>query len=117
MWPEKPTSFVLLPEDRSGIHFGLFHEQKLVSVVSLFVLENDLQFRKLATLPDVQGRGFGTALLHDVLQRAPSFGRPIIWCNARVLKQDFYRKFGLHAVGEPFERHEMTYVRMEKSLF
>ena len=36
LWPDKPREFVKVPEDESGIHFGLYFEGALVSVISLF---------------------------------------------------------------------------------
>jgi len=37
MWPDKPIEFVQLEEDNKGLHFGVFDQEKLVSIVSCFV--------------------------------------------------------------------------------
>lgn len=34
MWPNKPLDFVVLPIDEEGIHYGLFENKILVSVIS-----------------------------------------------------------------------------------
>ena len=70
MWPDKPMNFVKPPNDINGRHFGLFIEEKLISVVSIFKNDNEFQFRKLATLEEYQGKGFGTKLLNFIIRLA-----------------------------------------------
>ena len=49
MWPSKPIEFVVLPNDDEGLHFGLFDDEILISVISLFIESQGGQFRKFAT--------------------------------------------------------------------
>jgi len=40
MWPDKDFSYIQLKDDPLGIHYGLFEEGKLKSVVSIFIKGN-----------------------------------------------------------------------------
>jgi GNAT superfamily N-acetyltransferase len=114
MWPDKPIEFVQLAEDDLGIHYGLFDEDKLVAIVSCFDDNREMQFRKLATLTQMQGRGFASLLLDHILQRAKNNGTKRVWCNARVNKKAFYEKFGLIDTQITFFKSEQEYTIMEK---
>lgn len=60
MWPDEDFDYIKLKDDDAGIHFGLFKENMLISVVSLFVDKDEAQFRKFATLKSEQGKGYGS---------------------------------------------------------
>ncbi len=113
MWPDKPLEYVQLPNDDQGRHFGLFVEERLVSVISLFVEGTDAQFRKFATLVDCQGKGYGSFLLDQIFTLARQSGIHRIWCNARVEKTHFYSKFGMKETDHHFEKGGIAYVVME----
>ncbi|MED4018295.1 GNAT family N-acetyltransferase [Sutcliffiella cohnii] len=116
MWPDKPFEYIKLKADDAGIHFGLFNDTLLISVVSLFVTNEEAQFRKFATLLEEQGKGYGTALLKYVLKEAEAHGVKRLWCNARQNKADFYKKFGLDESSFTFIKGGKSYVIMEKYL-
>lgn len=116
MWPDKPFDYIKLDDDGRGNHFGLFIENRLISVISLFVENEEAQFRKFATLQEEQGKGYGSKLLESVLEEAKIQGVKRIWCNARKNKADFYKKFGLQETGGSFEKGGKSYVIMEKYL-
>ncbi|TXE06148.1 GNAT family N-acetyltransferase [Seonamhaeicola algicola] len=115
MWPNKPQAYVVLPNDNEGLHFGLFLNQTLVSVVSLFTEENTLQFRKFATLQAHQGKGYGSQLLTHVFEYANKKHYKKIWCNARKDKTTFYERFGLKETSETFVKGGITYVIMTRN--
>jgi len=115
MWPGKDISQVILTDDASGTHYGLFNEERLVSVISVFVSGEQLQFRKFATVAELQGNGFGTRLLEFVLTKARQDGLNAIWCNARTSKVSFYKKFGLEETGEPFTKDCVEYIKMSNN--
>lgn len=56
MWPDKSFEYIILEDDEDGLHFGLFNKEKLVSVISLFINGEEVQFRKFATLQQEQGK-------------------------------------------------------------
>ncbi|MEI6947207.1 GNAT family N-acetyltransferase [Paraflavisolibacter sp. H34] len=113
MWPGKPLEFVQLSDDASGVHYGLFAEGALVSVVSCFEKNRELQFRKLATLPHQQGNGYGSRLLQHVLDEARRKSIARVWCNARVNKKAFYEKFGLTDTHKRFSKEGIEFTIME----
>lgn len=114
MWPNEPLAYVKLPNDYAGIHYGLFLGDQLTSVVSLFVINQEAQFRKLATLVSEQGQGFGTELLSHLFKQVESLGVKRIWCNARIVKAPFYHRFGLKETVHSFVKNGQSYVIMEK---
>ena len=116
MWPDKPFAYVQLPDDDRGHHYGLFEDDQLVSVLSLFVDGPDSRFRKFATLPTHQRRGYGSRLLAHVLEAAAELGARRIWCSARVEAAPFYERFGMRESGGRFTHEGMPYVKMEMSL-
>lgn len=113
MWPHKNIDFVRVPEDEFGIHYGLFQEGELLSIVSVFITGEEAQFRKFATLVEAQGKGYGSKLLSYVIEELKKQGIKKIWCNARVTKKEFYKKFGLKETGKIFTKEEVDYEIME----
>ncbi|MCC9135083.1 GNAT family N-acetyltransferase [Pontibacter silvestris] len=116
MWPEKDTAYVKLEEDDTGLHYGLFLNDVLTSVVSLFVKGEEAQFRKFATLTAKQGQGCGSVLLKHVIAVASELTVKTLWCNARADKAGFYKRFGLQKTNKTFTKGGMAYVKMEKDL-
>jgi len=115
MWPNKPFDYVKLPNDKSGKHFGLRIDRKLVSIVSVFENDNKIQFRKLATIIEFQGNGYGTKLIQHIIELGAQQKCISIWCNARVEKTGFYLKFGFKETKNRFKKGGVDYVIMEKT--
>ena len=96
------------PETR---HFGAFCEGRLVGVATIlrapFPGQPDRadawQLRGMATLPEVQGRGYGRALLAACIAEARRQGGALLWCNARKPAVAFYEKHSLRVLGEEFD--------------
>lgn len=116
MYPNEELSYVQLPDDDVGVHLGLYVNDRLVSIVSLFERGGELQFRKFATLVEEQGKGYGSMLLQQVITQAAERGKRIIWCNARVAAKGFYERFGMHTTGETWWKKDIEFVKMEKQL-
>ena len=116
MWPDKNIDYVKLKEDRTGKHYGLFLGDMLVSVISIFEKNKEVQFRKFATLIELQGRGCGTLLLNYVLEQVVKWGVEKIWCNARKSKANFYEGFGFYAIEDAETKDGIEYVKMMKNL-
>mgnify|MGYP003530026727 CR=1 FL=1 len=116
LWPAKSPDFVKVPEDDLGNHFGLYIENKLVSVISLFADGNRIRFRKFATLQEYQNRGLGSRLLDFTIDWAREQGYREIWCDARTSAMAFYEKFGFAKFSEPFFKEEIAYFKIQKSL-
>ncbi|MRX38023.1 GNAT family N-acetyltransferase [Flavobacterium sp. LC2016-23] len=113
MWPDKPFEFVQLAEDDSGLHFGVFIGEKLVSIVSCFIDGDEMQFRKLATLEEYQGKGIASELLRFILKLAKEKELKKVWCNARTNKKSFYEKFGMSDTHKIFTKSGKNFTIME----
>ncbi|KAI6103502.1 hypothetical protein F5141DRAFT_1130995 [Pisolithus sp. B1] len=129
LWPTKPLSYVRLPEDDLGYHFGAFspRRSKPIAVISLFLEAIPMtcgasepaghpvavRFRKFACHPNFQGRGIGTKLLRHVMTECTKLGATVMWCDARVSTCDWYRRRGMEAFGVPFYKGSVEYTRMK----
>jgi len=116
MWPDHPFEFVQLEEDNLGLHFGVFDHEKLVSIVSCFIVDDEMQFRKLATLVEFQGKGIASQLLNYILKLAKEKNLNKMWCNARTNKKTFYEKFGMKDTHKTFVKANQEFTIMEISL-
>ncbi|RYJ40781.1 N-acetyltransferase GCN5 [Flavobacterium anhuiense] len=113
MWPDQPFEFVQLEEDDLGFHFGVFEGNKLVSIVSCFIEGKEMQFRKLATLEEYQGKGIASYLLKHILEFAKNEKMEKVWCNARSNKKSFYEKIGLIDTHKTFVKAGQEFTIME----
>lgn len=113
MWPDQPSEFVQLEEDNEGLHFGYFIEEKLVAIVSCFFVGDEMQFRKLATLNEYQGKGIASELLKYIFKLAKEKGLKKVWCNARTEKKTFYEKFGMKDTHKIFIKTGQEFTIME----
>lgn len=114
MWPNQPLEYVMLEEDQHGEHFGLFQNDQLVSIVSVFTEGKEAQFRKFATLQRYQGQGLGTQLLSYVFDEMQNRSISRIWCNARSEKAGFYARFGMRQTDATFQKGGLDYVIMDR---
>lgn len=113
MWPEKPIDFVKVKGDNEAVHYGLYKDDKLASVISCFETNGEIQFRKFATLADQQRQGIGSYFLNWIIDKAIEKRMRRLWCNARLDKKSFYEKFGLKQVGDIFSKDGIDFVIME----
>jgi len=116
LYPAQPLHAMQMDEDNEALHFGVFHDNNVVSVVSLFQLGEIFQFRKFAVAPQMQGKGVGNQLLQYITSFAKAQGGTRIWCNARSTAIGFYTKAGFNLTGQPFSKNGFDYEIMEKAL-
>lgn len=116
LWPDRSPDFVKVDEDDSGFHFGLYFNQKLVSVISLFAVGDSIRFRKFATLPEFQGKGLGSRLLEHAIDFAIQNQYASIWCDARTSALGFYERFGFRKFSAPFFKEHIEYYKIERKL-
>ena len=116
LYPEMTKREMEMPEDTNGIHFGLFTENKLAGVVSLFQNDTAFQFRKLAIDTSFQHKGLGTSLVNYITEYAGGNGGTLIWCNARVDAVAFYLKLGFAQTSRFFTKKGIDYEVMEKAI-
>ncbi len=110
-------------EEPETMHLGLFLDDELVSIASFMNSKlNDseteqYQLRGMATAAAHQGQGYGQELLSSAESRLIQRGVGLLWCNARVVALEFYRKMGYEESGDPFELPQIgTHYKMFKKL-
>ena len=96
-------------DDVNTVHFGLFQDQELIGVVSVyqvqnpeFIENNQFQIRGMAILPEFQGKGFGEKLLKEAEKHCWKEQADLIWFNARERAISFYKKSGYEIIGKSF---------------
>ena len=113
MYPNQPFEIIKLANEEEGIHFGLYVDEELTSVVSLFWDKGIYQFRKFATKTAAQGCGYGSDLLKYLISYSKEAGGKQLWCSARVSATGFYAKFGFKRSGQIFTKNNLDFVIME----
>ena len=113
--PNKSVDSIILAEDDSGQHFGLFKDGQLISAISLFIENDTAQFRKFATETSEQNKGYGSILLNHIVEESIKNKVKNLWCNARVTALGFYEKFGFEVVSEKWIANDIEYVKMERT--
>lgn len=116
LYPQKDLDSVKLEDDANGMHFALFAGNELKSVVSVFVGDKRLQFRKLATITNQQGQGYGSEMIRYIIDFAVRESISVIWCNARLSAAEFYQKFGFRTTDRQFVKDNIEFVVMELEL-
>ena len=116
MYPDHDIEFVKLADDEMGLHIGVYEYEELISVMSIFLKDRAIQFRKLATRTDKQGAGYASGLMQWLIDYANDMKFEKIWCNARVGATGFYKKFGYQETGTSFQKNGYDYIVMEKIL-
>ena len=118
MYSDKDPAFVKLEDDEEGIHFGLFENNKLISVGSWFRRnELEAQFRKLATVEQFRNMGFGTLLLSHIIEFSKTEKIKTLWCNARVDALNFYKRKGFTETDTVFTKGGIDYVIVQLDLY
>jgi ribosomal protein S18 acetylase RimI-like enzyme len=91
-------------------HFGLFYNNQLSGVISIFETQNSLfeeanpfQIRGMAVLQQFQKKGFGVALLKYCENYIQNNKGSVIWFNARETAIGFYEKASYQKIGDGFE--------------
>jgi GNAT superfamily N-acetyltransferase len=116
MYPDKPYDTIKLEDDPNGIHFGLFTDGQLVTVISIFEEGTIYQFRKFATLPAAQGKGYGSLMLQHIIAYVSNIGATKLWCNARTSASAFYMKLGFSETDKRFSKHGFEFFIMKLQL-
>jgi len=95
-------------------HFGLFQDENLTGIISLFLTSNPIfaekiqaQIRGMAVLEKYQKKGFGEALVSYCEHYCISQNIELIWFNARIEAVDFYKKMKYQTIGKPFDIKEV----------
>jgi GNAT superfamily N-acetyltransferase len=108
-------SCFFLGDDAVGTtHFGLYIENNIIGVASVFTSNNEnfdnktqLQLRGMAILKEYQNMGFGKLLIEEIFNFIESTQLELLWFNARESAVPFYEKLGCTKKGASFEIPEI----------
>ena len=108
------TCFFLGDDAVGTTHFGLFIENNIIGVASVFTSNNEnfdnktqLQLRGMAILKEHQNMGFGKLLIEEIFNFIESTQVELLWFNARETAVSFYEKLGCIKKGNSFEITEI----------
>lgn len=116
LWPESPIERVMVPEDHQALHIGAFEEENLIGVGSFFFDLPSVRLRKLAVLPEKQGRGIGSNLIRFAANQPDLQKADYIWCDAREDAVAFYQRLGFKVEGDIFQKFGVSYLRARVEL-
>jgi len=94
--------------DKETFHLGAFQNEKLIAISSYMKANNtnfegeQYQLRGMATLEAFQGFGAGKLMLQESFSILKELKINCLWCNARIIAVDFYKKQGFVTFGESF---------------
>ena len=115
----KPLGLTLsqeeLTDDALRRHFCALTNGTVVGSVSFKPLgPHTLQLKQMAVADGRQGKGVGSRLLAFAEAWARRGGYGMIILNARIGVEDFYKRHGYAAEGEPFDENTIPHIRMTK---
>ena len=125
----EPIEKCVYPYDTadSTVHFGLFENNVLFGIISVFETKKDIftdkkqfQIRGMAVLENHQKKGYGAALVKHAMEYLQKEQEFLIWFNARIIALGFYDKLGFEKIGTVFEivpigMHYIMYKRFSNS--
>ena len=115
LWPHAPLAASRVEGDEQAHHYGIRKNGQLICCLSVFNLSDDhYQIRKFATASAYQRQGYGSRLLSSVLA-ALGTGKTVV-LDARLSARGFYAGFGFSAQGDVFNKRDVAYIRMAKTL-
>ena len=94
--------------DSDTFHLGVFKNDKIIAASSFMKVKNknfkgsQFHLRGMATLNEFQGLGAGKLMMKEALLILNSMNIDYLWCNARIVAVNFYKKLGLQTIGEKF---------------
>lgn len=113
-------------ENSNTAHFGLYLENNLIGIISIFKERNPLfseeqqfQIRGMAILDNHQGKGYGALLVKAAEDYCLDLNTELIWFNARERAVAFYQKLNYTIIGDSFEIpdvgiHFVMYKKIQK---
>jgi len=106
-----------LDAEKDSHHLGAYLGEELVGCLILKPIDKKtLKMRQVCVSEVEQKSGVGAAMCDHSEYFAVENGFTKIFCHARAVVSDFYKKIGYSVVGEPFEEVGLEHFRMEKDL-
>jgi len=95
--------------DPKTFHLGVYKGEELIAVSSYMERDHkdlggsQFQLRGMATLSQFQGYGAGKLMMREAFLILNQLNVDYLWCNARVIAVNFYKKQGMEIIGNSFD--------------
>ena len=116
LWPSKTPEYCHVDGDVDGLHFGVFINEILVCVASVYLNLNKARLRKFATDSRYQNQGIGTKMITHIIHSLKNSQVEYFWCDARESALGFYKRFDMRQCSERFYKEDVPYFKMEVAL-
>jgi N-acetylglutamate synthase-like GNAT family acetyltransferase len=106
-----------LANEKHDILIAAFDDDDMVGCCMLCTInEERIKLRQMAVHENVQGKGFGAAILHFAENIARDKGYKIVFMHARKTAVGFYEKLGYQINSDVFNEVNIPHYVMEKRL-
>ena len=112
LWPDKKREYCHVEDDETAWHYGVFDQERIISVASVFPKDKKARLRKFATAKSYQGKGIGTAVINHIISELKQQKFTVFWCDAREEAIGFYERFGMEVEGDRFFKGHVPYFKM-----
>lgn len=134
LWPDQPQEYCQVEGDEHAWHYGVYIDQILVSVASVYVAsvfpkvfpgiinsmnnsnDRSARLRKFATLVAYQSQGVGSFVLSHIIDSLKAEDIGTFWCDARGSAIEFYQRFGFQITGQRFYKGDIPYFKMQMTI-
>ena len=106
--PFSTTSYLRDNEDKT-FHLACQIKNKTVSCATFYPERSEIikavnayRLRGMATLEEHRKEGFGKQIMLKAFEEIKKNKGDLLWCNARIVAVEFYKKLGLKTLGETF---------------
>lgn len=113
LWPHKTSLDVCVLETddlTDAFHVGTWDRGKVISTGSFFPQQHQefsqqhqYRLRAMATYPNYQGLGAGRRLIEFALKKLRERNVELLWCDARLVAEGFYKNLGFRVKDEIYE--------------
>lgn len=128
LWPHiklEQDCIITIDHRKEAIHLGVFIDDQLVSICSLFEMKNEkfshkkqYRLRAMATHPEYRGQNAGRTLVEFAIKILQEKKYDILWCDAREVALGFYSKIGFRIEGDWYNvpnvgRHKTMFFELD----
>lgn len=96
-------------DTEKNFHLGKFDGDSVVSIATFYPEDYEgrgtggYRLRGMATDPEFSGKGYGSELIKFAINELRCANASYIWCHARTVATEFYKKLGFEVISEEFE--------------
>ena len=94
----KETFHLAFMKDSEPISCATFYPEKS----SLISSTKAYRLRGMATLEEHRKKGYGKKIMSKAIEEIKKRKGNFLWCNARLIAVEFYKKTGFSSIGEQF---------------